>query len=108
MKKRKLFEIRNKMTNIPNNYQSREKKIKCCCGEDEEMEHIYICKILNKNDKKEVKYEEIYRNNLQKQMEILKILENNLERRKTINDKKEMFPCDLLQDPLNCKRFSNG
>ena len=41
-------------------------------------------------------------------MEILKILENNLERRKSIDDKKEIFPCDLLQDPLNCKKFSNG
>ena len=74
----------------------------------EEMEHIYIGKILNINEQNEVKYEEIYRNNIQKQLEILRIIENNLEKRKTLNDKKEMFPCDLLQDPLNCKRFSNG
>ena len=108
IKKRKLFEIRNKMTNIPNNYQRREQKIKCCCGEYEEMEHIYNCKILNKNDRKEIEYEEIYKNNIQKQLEILRIMEDNLEKRKYMNDKIEMFPCDLLQDPLNFKRFSNG
>ena len=32
----------------------------------------------------------------------------NLERRKSMNNENEIFPCDLLQDPLNCKRFSNG
>ena len=101
-------EIRNKITNIPNNYKSRNQKIKCWCGEDEEIEHIYSCKILNKNEKIEIKYEEMYRNNLKKQMQILRILEKNLERRKSMNNENEIFPCDLLQDPLNCKRFSNG
>ena len=108
IEKRKLFEIRNKMTNIPNNYKSRNQKIKCWCGEDEEIEHIYSGKILNKNEKIEIKYEEMYRNNLKKQMQILRILEKNLERRKSMNNENEIFPCDLLQDPLNCKRFSNG
>ena len=95
------------MTKIPNNYKNRGQRTKCFCGEDETLDHIYICKILNKNKKIEVKYEEIYRNNLHKQMEILRTIENNIERRKLIIDR-ELFPCDLLQDPLNCKRFSNG
>ena len=63
---------------------------------------------MNKNEKIEIKYEEMYRNNLKKQMQILRILEKNLERRKSMNNENEIFPCDLLQDPLNCKRFSNG
>ena len=35
--KRKIFQIRNKMTKIENNYQKGSQKIKCFCGENEEM-----------------------------------------------------------------------
>ena len=76
------------MTTIPNNYLQRGKKLKCVCGEEEEMEHIYQCKILNKNKKTEIRYEEIYGNNLYKQSEIMKIFEVNLERRNNMKQTK--------------------
>ena len=80
--------MRIKMTTIPNNYLQKRQKLKCVCGEDEEMEHIYQCKILNKNKKTEIRYEEIYGNNLYKQIEIMKIFEVNLERRNTMKQTK--------------------
>ena len=119
--KRKIFQIRNKMTKIENNFQKGGKKIKCFCGEDEEMEHIYNCNLLNENNTIEIRYEEIYENNIFKQIQIMKKFEINLEKRNQIkqfkNDmekektrgEKRMFPCDLFtKDPLNCKKFSYG
>ena len=53
-------------------------------------------------------------------MEILRIFENNLEKRRKMQNigiekrkekrkgEKRILPCDLLKDPLNCKRFRNG
>ena len=35
---KKIFEIRNRMTNIPGNYGNQKE---CKCGEIENMEHIY-------------------------------------------------------------------
>ena len=43
---RKIFEMRNKMTNIPDNFSTKS-EIKCICGKIEKMEHIYNCKFLD-------------------------------------------------------------
>ena len=40
--KRKIFEMRNKMTKIPNNFLNGAQKNKCFCGEDEDMSHIIV------------------------------------------------------------------
>ena len=118
--KQKIFEMRNKMTQIPNNYLNGEKKVKCVCDMVEDMSHIYECKILNTGNEIKVKYEEIYRENIVKQIEILRIFENNLEKRRKMQNigiekrkekrkgEKRILPCDLLKDPLNCKRFRKG
>ena len=118
--KQKIFEMRNKMTKIPNNFLNGAKKTKCFCGEEEEMAHVYECNILSSNKSIQIEYEEIYRNNPMKQKEILQRFERNLEKRQKIQDsknelRKEIFtkekrkiPCDLLLDPLNFKRFSFG
>ena len=118
--KRKIFGMRNKMTNIQNNFSNGAEKTKCVCGEDEEMAHIYECKKLNSSNMIQIQYEEIYRNNPVKQSEILKIFEKNLEKRQQIinaeyetrkeriREEKSKVPCDLLIDPLNFKRFSFG
>ena len=95
--------------------------MKCFCGEDEEMDHIYNCNLLNENKTIEIRYEEIYENHIFKQIEIMKKFEMNLEKRNKIkqfeNDKrkekttaeKRIFPCDLFsKDPLNCQKFSYG
>ena len=43
--KRKMFALRNRMTQIPYNYGKKEEK--CVCGTVETMQHIYSCESLN-------------------------------------------------------------
>ena len=110
--------MRNRMTKIPNNFSNGAKKVQCFCGEEEEMSHVYECNILSSNERIRIQYEEIYRNDAMKQKEILQRFERNLEIRNNIqnnkNEKeiltkeKRKIPCDLLLDPLNCKKFSFG
>ena len=69
----KIFEMRNKMTNIPANFSGKSEK-SCLCGEIETMKHIYVCKHLNK-EKIEVNYEKIYESNLKN----MKIIVNRFE-----------------------------
>ena len=45
--RRKMFELRNEMTNIPTNFG---KKTMCLCGEIENLMHIYNCKKWNEKD----------------------------------------------------------
>ena len=95
--KRKMFEIRNRMTMIPFNFGQKEEK--CVCGELESMLHIYYCDILNQK-KPELSYDLIFNGNLKSQIEIFRKFTKNLETREELKSKKE-FPCDLC-DPLYC------
>ena len=94
--KRKMFEIRNRMTQIPTNFGKTEEK--CICGENESLSHIYICESLNQM-KTKTNYEEIYNGNLKTQIQIYRRMENNLERRKELKLRIN-FPRDLC-DPLD-------
>ena len=76
--KEKMFEVRNDMTKIPNNFG---KQILCLCGTKESMIHIYNCKIWSEKEKKKTPYNTIYNGNIEEQIEILKIFEQNLEKR---------------------------
>ena len=67
-----LFAVRNRMINIPSNFSSNC-EFKCKCGENENMKHIYECKILNKDEKTTVQYEKVYNGNLRQQLEVYKI-----------------------------------
>ena len=121
-KKRRLFQIRNKMTLIPNNFQSGKNEETCICGEKENMSHVYYCEMLNENRIIEEKYEEIYKNNIMKQKKILQTFERNLETRekllKNTENKKELKKNEVNMkrkphfdpsvDQLNCKIFCIG
>ena len=76
---RKIFEIRNRMTNIPNNF-SRKNDVKCLCGQTEDMEHVYNCKILS-SEEVNVKYEKIFEENVDNLKTILKRFEQNMNNR---------------------------
>jgi hypothetical protein len=86
--KRKIFEVRNKMTRIPANFSSRKTIFKCVCGEQEDMSHVYSCTVLN-SDKPVTQYEEIYSNNIEKIKEVYKRFENNINEREQIMNKNE-------------------
>ena len=55
--KRYIFGIRNRMTQIENNFPNKLRKTPCVCGNEENQEHIYRCKIFN-DKKPKVEYEE--------------------------------------------------
>ena len=89
--KRRLFAIRNKMSDIPNNFSKINLKVKCFCGEIEEMdEQLYKCGIFFMK-----KCTAIILKNKQKYLEEWK---TTLEKRKSM--KESEIPgnpkCDLI------------
>ena len=70
--KRRLFEIRNRMTKIPINFGNKEAK--CICGEEENMLHIYSCKLINEIIPS-INYNKIYNGNLNTQIEVFRRME---------------------------------
>jgi len=62
--KQEIFAIRNRMTNIPENFKTKMEVNKCVCGQTEQMAHIYECINLN-NKKVTMKYENIYTDNVE-------------------------------------------
>ena len=98
--KRKMFEIRNRMTMIPSNFGQKEEK--CVCGELENMQHIYYCEFLNQK-KPQSSYDLIFNGNIKSQIEIYRKFTTNMERRQELKTRKES-PCDP-SDPLYCNDF---
>ena len=79
---RKIFEIRNRMTNIPANFTaSKGIQTKCECEEIENMEHIYYCKQLN-NTEIRVEYGDIYKENVRNMKTVMNRFEKSMKRRK--------------------------
>ena len=74
----------NKLTNrtikIPNDFSSKDKKILCIYGEEENLSHIYTCVILNESEMEEISYGKIYK----EQRKILIKIESNLKTRENI------------------------
>jgi hypothetical protein len=85
--KRKIFEARNKMTRIPANFFSRKTMVKCICSEQEDMSHVYLCKVLN-SEKPVTQYEDIYSNNIENIKEVYQRFEKNINERERIMRKK--------------------
>ena len=111
--KQKIFGIRNKMVNIPANFSSSENKYKCWCGNNEDMKHVYICKMLNPEEPI-IEYEQIYSSNVRRISEINNRFQQNMNIREElkVNENEEMknmksFPRDPLCDPLYLV-YSNG
>ena len=92
------------MTEIGTNFGRKEDCF--MCGTDLNMEHVYSCKYLNKQEN-EIPFEKIYNGNLTEQMKVMKIFEKNLKTRNILKEKKQS-PCDPVRDPLNIILFSNG
>ena len=97
---RSIFAIRSRMvTEIPANFCSNENnRCRCICKEKEDIQHIYNCKILNKNELK-IEFEEIFNENLAKQKMIMKRFEENMKTRNE-NNNPTNEPCDPV-DPLS-------
>jgi hypothetical protein len=97
-----LFTLKNRMVYIPYNLSERDKQTMCICGQNEEdMQHIYNCEILNKEKQERIPYDKICNGNLNQQIEIFKIFKQNLEHRNIIISKINV-PCD----PAGSANFS--
>ena len=86
--KQKLFAIRNRMVQIPDNFSKSELITKCFCGEIEDMKHIYTCNILNEGMSQNEKYENIFNGIIDQQTKIFHKFEENMEKRKTLKNRK--------------------
>ena len=97
---RNIFAIRNRMVaEVPANFCSNENnRYRCICKEKEDLQHIYNCKILNKDELK-IEFEEIFNENLAKQKMIMKRFEENMKTRNE-NNNPTNEPCDPV-DPLS-------
>ena len=98
---RRLFEMRNRMVDIPSIFlKSENNKSKCMCGKIEDIQHIYECENLN-IERIEVCYEKIFTGNTEEQRKILKRFEQSVKNRENIqrnNSEKEsdqvILSCD--------------
>ena len=69
------------MVAIKENLKNGKQAEKCACGLLENMNHVYTCTFLNKEHKIDIKYEEIFKENVQKQLKVSKIFFQKFEER---------------------------
>ena len=67
--KQEMFSIKNRMVQISYNFPQNKNIDKCVCGEEETMEHIYSCKLLNK-EKYQSSFNLIFTGNIGEQITI--------------------------------------
>ena len=102
IEKQKLFEMKNKMTNIPSNFSKSNMKYECYCGNEENMKQIFYCKSLSDGKEQKIEYEKIYNGTVTEQREILSIFERNMKKREELKTEKEtQIPCVLNVEPLS-------
>ena len=86
---RYVFRIRNKMVDIPSCFTATEKnKSKCHCQQTEDIEHIYKCKYLNKNDPDEP-FRNIFSEDLIEQKKVFARFKENMKIREQLTDMKK-------------------
>ena len=99
--KQEMFAIKNRMVQIRYNFPNNKKSETCLCGQEENMEHIYLCKILNKEKEQLIPYKKIFNGNIREQITIFKIFQKNMKERENILNKEkqnnEKSPCDPVR-----------
>ena len=100
--KQQLFAIINRMVNISYNFPQNKTVDLCYCGELETMEHIYHCKLLNKEDPI-ISYNQIFNGNIGEQVTILRRFETNMKKREQMKiQRKECRTKENLHVIQNC------
>ena len=99
-----MFEVKNRMIKISANFSSKQKPENCPCGMDENMEHIYICKLFNK-EKLEVEYKQLFNGNLTQQITVFKRFIKSFEERE--KQETEMNKTEIPHATAKCEPQSS-
>ena len=96
--RRNIFEIRNRMLPINENFPKNDGENRCCCQQIEDTKHIYTCKIWNQESEQNC-FEEIYKENMPKLVKVYKRFRKNYIKREEYHNEKENSHA-ILRDPL--------
>ena len=77
--KQQLFAVRNRMTEIASNFPKPGSKPTCLCGAEENMKHIFNCKIFNEEREESEEYENIFNGSLTQQIKIFIKIQNKMK-----------------------------
>ena len=102
-----MFAMRNKMTNIPANYNRNMEQEKCVCDKLEDMSHIYECKILN-SDEVCTKYENIYSDNIENIQKVYKRFKINMNKREIYKNQKRNHETYIIGPSLSVPCIVSG
>ena len=119
--KRDIFEVRNRMLPIPQNFPAEDKCDKCVkCEQTEDMLHIYYSECWN-NEVLNIPYENIYSENISHIKKVFLQIKVNFERRNKFitekdtnidveNEKHEEPPHEILfcDPPTSVLKSGNG
>ena len=83
--KKDLFAVKNRMTDISANFPSGREIDKCLCNGEENNEHIYTCKLLNK-EQIEISYKELYNGSIENQIMVYKRFRKNMDERENMKN----------------------
>jgi hypothetical protein len=89
---------RNRMVQIPYNFQKTSEKHRCECNAIEDMAHIYNCEMYCNKQEERISYDSIFNGNLNEQIKVFTIFKQNFDQREKMIDERNS-PCDPC-DPL--------
>ena len=112
--KRNMFSVINRMEKISYNFPHKNEIDRCLCGMTENMEHIYLCEMLNP-EKPKISYRQLFIGNLGQKISVFRRFKNNFEEREKLriekmkNSEEEKYPHVIPdRDPLYLSLYSNG
>ena len=101
--KQQLFAVRNRMIEIASNFPKPGGKPSCLCGAEENMKHIFNCKMFNEESEESEEYENIFNGSLTQQIKIFNKFQNKMKTLEIKMNEKQTnetnTPCDP-SDPL--------
>ena len=101
LEKQRLFSMKNRMTKIPANFPKENQEYNCNCGSKEDMNHIYVCEILNCGNQPSIEYKKLYTGTISEQIKVFRKFEMNLAKREELLNE---IPRD--QSLIHCIRQS--
>ena len=95
--KQKMFALKNRMVELPENFPGRKMDDKCFCNKPKTTLHIYQCENLNDGNAPQLDYEFIHNGNLKKQVRIFEKFDENLKKCEQRIKERNGTPCDPVE-----------